>query len=439
MMVGLLPLVVARPFVGILLWSWLSFMNPHQLTWGFASGMPWAMLVFCATLLGCVVAREPRRLAVNGVTMLLALFLVCITITSLAAIVPPERVWEKWEWAAKILLGLLLTAALLDDRRRLHALIWLMAIAIGYFGVKGGLFTLMTGGSYIVLGPPNSIIGDRNHLAAAVLIAIPLMNYLRLQSRHRAVRIGLAGAIIASLFAVVGSQSRGALLGLIAAAGVMWIRSPRKIVSGTMIVAALAAALYFMPESWWERMQSIESYAEDASAMGRLQIWMASWQIAVNLPFTGGGFYSMYTRSVLDQFAPGTGPLAAHSIWFEVLGEHGFPTFFVWFGIVVAGGIYTMRILRLAKGRSDLAWAANLARMAQVSIVAYLSAGSLLSLAYWDFFWTLMVVLAAAHRLAAEQVQARPATDTGQGVAPLAAGWRQRTAGVVQGSAGSKA
>jgi probable O-glycosylation ligase (exosortase A-associated) len=238
MLVALLPLVAARPFVGVMLWSWISFMNPHQLLWGFAAGIPWAMLVFCATMLGCVVAGEPRRLAVNGVTVLLSVFLVCITLTSLTAVVPPAAVWEKWEWATKILLGLLLTAALLTDKRRIHALIWVMVISIGYFGVKGGLFTLATGGSYIVLGPPNSIITDRNHLAAALLISMPLMNYLRLKSRHRSVRIGLIAAMLFTLFSVVGSQSRGALLGLAMTALFLWLRSPKKLAFGIAIVAS---------------------------------------------------------------------------------------------------------------------------------------------------------------------------------------------------------
>ena len=33
---GLLPLILRRPWLGVLAWSWLGFMNPHRLTWGFA-------------------------------------------------------------------------------------------------------------------------------------------------------------------------------------------------------------------------------------------------------------------------------------------------------------------------------------------------------------------------------------------------------------------
>jgi probable O-glycosylation ligase (exosortase A-associated) len=396
-LLGLLPLAAARPFVGVLLWSWVSFMNPHQTLWGFAVSMPWAMLIFFTTILGCFFAQEPRRPAINAITALLVLFLMCITATSFAALGPPPRVWEKWEWAAKIILGLLLTAALLTDRRRIHAFVWVMVIALGYYGVRGGLFTIVTGGSHIVLGPPASIIGDRNHLAAALLITIPLMNYLRLNSRHRMVRLGLMVAMGLSLFSVVGSQSRGALIGLVATAFVFWLRSRGKIISGILMAAGVAAAITFMPDSWRTRMDTIETYQEDASAMGRVTIWLASFELARAYPWTGGGFLAMYNQSIVDLVAPGVTARAAHSIWLEVLGEHGFPTFFVWFSIILAGLLYSMRITALSRGRPDLRWASDLARMSQASIVAYVSAGTFLSLGYWDFFWALMVVLAATH------------------------------------------
>jgi probable O-glycosylation ligase (exosortase A-associated) len=424
---GLLPLAAARPFGGVLLWSWISFMNPHQTLWGFATSMPWAMLVFCTTLVGCVMAGEPRRPAVNAVTALLGLFLICITVTSFTALGPEQMVWAKWEWAAKIILGLLLTAALLTDQRRIHALVWLMVIALGYYGVRGGLFTIITGGSFIVMGPPASIISDRNHLAAALLITIPLMNYLRIHSRHRAVQLGLIGAMGLSVFSVVGSQSRGALLGLAAMGLVFWFRSRNKLTSGTIMAAGIAMAIAFMPDSWWSRMHTIETYQEDASAMGRITIWLASLEIAKANPLTGGGFMAMYSQAVVNTVAPDTMARAAHSIWFEVLGEHGFPTLFVWMSIIAAGAYYSWRITFLARGRPDLAWAADLARMSQVSIVAYLAAGSLLSLAYWDFFWTLMVVQGATYVVARRALRESQVAQVDRADA-AAAGWRLRGA-----------
>lgn len=419
----LLALAAGRPFVGVLVWSWISFMNPHREGWGFATTMPWAMLAFLVTLFGYLASREPKRLPLNAVTVLIGLFAVWITITSLAGIGPPDTRWTLWDRVIKILAGLLLTAALLTDRQRIDAMVWLMAMAIGFYGVKGGIFTLVTGGSFIVLGPPESPIADRNHLAVAMLVSLPLMNYLRLQARHRVVRLCLVFAMATTLIAAVGSQSRGALVAIAATATVFWLRSNGKITSGLVICAALAAAFAFMPDTWVERMRSIQNYEEDGSAMGRLTIWRAALMLGLARPHLGGGFRAIYSQGIVDMVAPGVKARATHSIWLEVLADHGFPGFFLWLGIFAAGVWYSMRMVRLGRDRPELRWAYDLGRMSQVSVVAYATGGTFLSLSYWDVIATLMVVLAAAHSVvvAATSREARPAEPR--------LGWRAVPAG----------
>jgi probable O-glycosylation ligase (exosortase A-associated) len=421
-MLGLLPLAIARPFVGVLVWCWISFMNPHRLIWGPASEMPWAIAFFVATLLGCLLRAEPKRLPVNPVTLLLLTLMLCFTVTSITALGASAAVWAKWEQVIKVLTGLLVTAALLTERRRIHALVWLMVISIGYYGVRGGIFSIMTGGNYRVWGPPSTMIEDNNHLAAAMLVALPLMNYLRMQSSHRLVRYGLAAAMALTLLATVASYSRGALLGLVAVAIVMWLRSQQKVISAVVIAACLSGAVTFMPSGWSDRMESIGSYQEDASASERLVLWEISTKLALSRPLVGSGFTGPYTRSVVDTVAPDGPARAVHSIWFELLGEQGFPTFFVWIGLSLAGLICGLRLTSITRGRPDMVWAYDLGRMAQVSIVAYLVSGSFLSLSYWDFYWTLLVVVAAAHAVARRTVAAQAPA-----VAELATGWRRRT------------
>lgn len=425
----MLAMAVVRPFVGVLVWFWIAFMNPHREVYGFAVSQPWAMLAFLATVVGCFVAREPKRPAVNAVTVVLVLFAAVITVTSAMAIAPASSVWPKWERTIKTIMGLLLAASLLTERRRVDALVWLMVISMGYFGVKGGIFTLMTGGGFIVLGPPDTMIEDRNHLATALLISLPLMNYLRMHARHRLVRIGLPVAMATTLFAVVGSQSRGALLGLAATAGMLWLRSKGKIVSGLAIAAGVAGAIAFMPDSWVERMNTMNAYQEDGSAMGRILIWQTTLAIAAARPLTGGGFTAFYFQDIVDRFTPGTDARAAHSIWFEVIGEHGWLGFAVWLCILGAGFWYSLRVARLAKDRPGLEWAGDLARMSQVAMVAYAAGGTFLSLSYWDFFWALMVLQPALHALVMQAATA-PVAARGAAVPAGRLGWRDRGATV---------
>jgi probable O-glycosylation ligase (exosortase A-associated) len=356
------------------------------------------------------------------VTLLLILLLACVTFTSLVAIGDPARVWSYWDRVFKVILGLLLTASLLTDRRRIHAIVWVMVISIGFFSVKGGVFSLLTGGNYRIWGPPHTMIGDNNHLATAMLVTLPLMNWLRLHSRHRTVRIGLLVAMGLTVISVVGTYSRGALLALAAVVAVLWWRSRGKIVSGIMLAACVAGAVTFMPPQWAERMETIVNYQQDESASDRLVVWGISWKIALSRPLTGAGFQAPYQQAVVDTVQPGGQARAVHSIWFMVLGEHGFPTFLVWLALNGVGLLLAFRMVRLTRGRPDLAWAHDLGRMAPVAFVAYAVGGSFLSLAYWDFFWTLIVVLAATHAIVVRELARDSAPE-----ARLAAatGWRR--------------
>jgi probable O-glycosylation ligase (exosortase A-associated) len=425
-MLALLPMSFFKPFVGVLLWSWISFMNPHRLVYGPAGAVPWAALVFMATVAGCVLSVEARKPVFNAVTALLIAFLLCITMTTAMAIAAPDAAWAKYSQVSKVILGLMLTSFLLTDRWRVHALVWVMVISIGYFGVRGGIFSLMTGGSYRVWGPPNTMISDNNHLAAGMLVVLPLMNYLRMQSRHYWIRLGLAFAMGLTLLATITSYSRGALLGLVAMLGILWWRSQRKMAAAVVLPFALGLAIAFMPPAWTERMETIGTYEEDGSATERLVLWGISWKLAVQNPLTGSGFTGPYNQRVVDTVAPGGPARAVHSIWFELLGEHGFLTFFVWCSLIVAGAIYAQMMVVMARNRPELRWAYDLGRMSQVSLVAYVISGTFLSLSYWDFLWTLLVVIGAAYGLARRQMapEVQPAWRQAarQGARP--AGWR---------------
>ena len=395
MLGGLIPITISRPFVGVIVWCWISFMNPHELTWGISMDMPWALMIFISTIIGCFAAKEPKSFPINATTVLLIVFVALITMTSAFALAPSDMVEYKWSWVAKSFIAQLLIISLLINRRRIHALIWIMVISLGYFGLRGGVFTILNGGKYHVLGPPSTMVTDNNHLAAALLVALPLMNYLRMQSKHKIIKISLIVMMSLTLFSILGSYSRGAFIGLAAMSVLLWFNSYHKVAFAVVVGVAILGAVSFMPQSWVDRMSTINSEHVDDSAQGRLNIWHASWEIALARPFTGGGFLAPYRQDIVNEYDYGTTARAVHSIYFEVLGEHGFPTFFVWLGITLAGLVNTWRIIKASKMVKELKWAYDLAKMAQVSIVAYLVAGTFLSLCYWDFYFTLIVAIAA--------------------------------------------
>ena len=402
LIIALLPSAFITPFIGVLVWSWISFMSPHRLVWGIGDSLPWAVIVGGVGIAGWLVS-ERRRIPMDATTVLLALLAVLFTISTYYSLVP-DLAWVKWEAILKEFVFFFITAALVTNRVRVHALMWIMVISISYYGIKGGVFTLLTCGNYRVWGPDLSEIADNNQLAAALVMVLPLMNYLGRQSKNEVLRFGSRISMGFCLLSILASYSRGAFVALAAMVLWLWRHTRHKLISAVVIGGTLAGAVTFMPADWVARISSIQNYEQDASAEGRLQIWATAIKIAVARPLVGGGFYAPYTQSVVDQYSPGVQARAVHSIWLEVLGENGFPAFFVWTALMLVGLANCRFIIRRTNDIPELRWANDLGHMSIVAILGYAVGGSFLSLPYWDFYYTLLVLIACVRRITVQEL-----------------------------------
>ena len=174
------------------------------------------------------------------------------------------------------------------------------------------------------LWPANTIIGDNNQLAVALLMSLPLANYLRTQTANRYVSWGLFAGMAFTLVSVVGSYSRGAIIALGTLAIFGWLRSRRKILFLVAASALLFGTLNFMPEQFWDRMNTIQGTEGDASFHGRVVAWQVAYEYANDhFPF-GAGFYGPQLAPLFHSYFPAEDPHAAHSIYFQVLGEQGY-------------------------------------------------------------------------------------------------------------------
>ena len=385
------------------MWVWLSVMNPHRLASGFAYNFPFALIIAITTLLSTIIARDRRLFPVVPATVCLILFIFWTNTSSLFAI-NFDQLYREWSTVMKILLMTLVAMSALQSRVHIRWLIWVLVISIGFYGIKGGVFTLLGGGEYRVWGPEGSFIEENNSLALATLMTIPLMRYLQLTETNAWVRRGLMGVMLLCTISALGSYSRGALIAFAASSLFLWFKSPHKLALGIAMIIAVPLLIQFMPAKWETRMNTIGTYQQDSSAMGRVNAWQMAWNLALDRPLVGGGF-EIYDKAVFDQYAPN--PLdvhAAHSIYFQILGEHGFPGLLLFLGM----GYFTWRdgrwIITKTRDRPDLSWANMLAKMLHVSQVAYATGGAFLSLAYFDLPYYVLVAMVLTRALVKNEV-----------------------------------
>ena len=400
--VSALPLAVRHTWVGVLLWNWISLMNPHKLSWGFAFDAPFAAVAAGATLMSLVFTRDKLKMPRDPPVVVLLLLVLWMCVSTAIAI-DSAASWEQLSKVLKIQLMVLVAFAALQSRKHIELFIWVNVLSVGFYGFKGGIFTIQTGGSGRVWGPPGGFIEGNNELAVALVMVIPLMHHLRTVSTRPIVRFGLLGMMLLSAIAALGTQSRGALLAISAMGILFWLRQKKRLVAGIGIAAVAASLIAFMPLSWEERMGTIQTYEEDGSSTSRLVAWRMTINLANDRPW-GGGF-GIYTREVYDKYMPeSSGTPVAHSIYFSMLGEHGYIGLFLFVLLFVLSYVLAGRMRRAALlCGPDAAWVHLLAGMCQVSIVGFAVGGAFLSLAYYDFAYNIIVILVVANRWMAER------------------------------------
>lgn len=397
---ALLPTVLLSAFAGALIYKWLEYLPPaHAYSVSFLPGYI-SLAIGTLTFIVWVIKEQKSPPRPPGLMLLLAALVVWISITTLFALAP-DAAYLKWDRTVKVLGFAMLTAQMLSNRERLEAYAWVLVLCTAYYAIPGaGKFIASGGGGQVgsgmlVVGDAGSFIGDRVAFAVALPMMLPLALYLgryaTLLPATRYLRPAMLGVALFMVLALIGTYARTALFSG-GAMGLMMLRGGRRKVVAVLAAAAIGLAVYTAaPESWFERMDSVVHYQQDASAEGRLVAWSWAWQTALEHPIVGGGFRVFVLNEGL--IPERRGYVEAHNIFFEMLAEHGFVGLGLLCWILIAGYRACLLVARRVRGRDELAWAGALARAAQIGIVVFAAGGMFISIATSPFLYDLIAIV----------------------------------------------
>ena len=323
----LIPAILYRPWIGVIAWTLIGLVNPQLFTWSLQD-FQFAMWVGGATLLGVLYTKDRRGVPLTAQTLLIGLLALWFTITTTQAWVP-DWAWDQWEKVMKIFLMTFVTMILIYDKVKLRTLLLVITCSIGYFGAKGGIFSILTGGHHTVMGPgEGTYIGGNNNFGLALTMILPMLLVAAREQKRVWARNAFLAVFWLSVIATVFTYSRGALLGLGAVLCVIFLGVKRKALVLMLVIPALLLALPLVPESLTNRAATIETYEQDGSAMGRIQAWGVALNVALQHPLGAGFHFDVIGSPTWLSYAlisiPGGVARVAHSIYFQVLGEHGF-------------------------------------------------------------------------------------------------------------------
>lgn len=405
----LLGAAFAAPYIGVALYAWLATLYPQNMAWGMLP-VSWSLLATGVAVLG--VFRAELRAVKNSSVIkgLVYVFFLWTLITTMFASYPEVASGKLTDFAKVILIFFLITF-LTRDRTYLNMFVWALIAGAGAIAFKGFLQFSTTGGASQVIGMPRSSFAGNNEVARLIGTCFPFMLFMSFHARGNYARLACRFLAFAAILAVVGTFSRGGVLALLGMLSYWFLFSRHKsrmlIIAGVIVVAALVLFAGPMKERWQERMNSTAEYEDDSSFQGRVFAWNYALDVVEESPIVGAGF-----GAFRGAIRPNGAWIDAHSIYFEVLGEHGFVGFALYMLLGMTCYLRARRVMRLAAGDPALYWERDLAFACTLSLVFFGIGGLVASTTYSELLFFVVAIIAVLDGIVSNNVP-RPRVAAG--------------------------
>ncbi|MCM2681500.1 putative O-glycosylation ligase, exosortase A system-associated [Echinimonas agarilytica] len=411
----LLYLGLKHPSVAVSTWLWVAMVMPKNALYGFGSSMRFNAFIALATIATTVLNNKKVKGCFDAISFMAVAFFVQMTLSSIFAENDPKPVWVAYDKAVKILLLYFFATALINTRKQLELFVLAMLIGLSYHGVIEGLKFAASGGGHRI---HTGFMGDNNMLALALCMAMPLFGYFMAQAPNKIYRWAAAGCMLLFALSIMGTNSRGGFVGMAFLLLMNFVFAKKKLGLGVIYTIGIIFAVSLMQDQYIDRLNTIDNAAEsDGSFMGRLVAWKVATLLALEHPFLGVGFYGLQNHGLFFgqaenydnlSFIPApdiyfaTFAKAAHSIYFQVLSDHGFVGFFIYFGMI---GIAIIKAMNLMMSATSEEWMRNLAKYVLVALMVFCLSGAALSFAYNDVSFALLAMVTIMGKIKRTQQQ----------------------------------
>jgi probable O-glycosylation ligase (exosortase A-associated) len=400
-----------RPFIGLGLWIWTALFFPNGWLYGIASVIRYNLLFAGITIIGYLIWKTKPRFKLTATGVLVLLFFAWTTASTLMGMGNPDFAWDFWGRFGKVILLFVFVLAIIENKLHVDFFLWCAVLSVGFFADLEALKYLGSGGGHKIEGMSGHVLGDRNELSIAFVMILPMCAYLVQEygKRSKLLSLALLGTMALVVIAVIGTQSRGGFIVLVALGIYFFFKSERKGLVTVLLVALVLGMSQLVTDEWVSRIQSVDSADQDASFMGRVVAWKLSFILASHHPFFGGGFKALENFPVWQALTQEFGSFswfytgnnvpdpdrvhAAHSVYFQVLGDHGFAGLAIYLGFL-AGAFYKARnVARTARRLKLPDWIPRLAVTLQLTLFAFCLGGLSLSFAYFDLTFAVIGLL----------------------------------------------
>lgn len=400
-----------RPFIALGMWIWTALFFPNAWMFGLGTVPRYNLIFALLAMVGYMMQKEKPKVHWGAIGMLVTIFFFWTTVSSLMGQGHADLIMDRWTYLFKIIMLFYFVNLIMTKKLHVDFFFGCVVLSLGFFGTLEGFKWFASGGGHKIEGLPGHVLGDRNELSVGFVMLLPLCFYLLQEYGPKAkiIKFGMLGMMAMTVISIIGTQSRGGLIALLGLFGYMFIKSDRKFLLLILAAGVVGVASQFVSEEWTSRMDTIGEADQDESFMNRVIAWKFSFIVAVHNPMFGGGFkvveYLPNWQALCAEFDNfpyfPTGEArpefnkarAAHSIYFQLLGEHGFAGLLIYMSFIVIAFRKAGNFAKVAKPFESLGWVARLGPMLQLMLFGFCLGSAALSFAYFDLTFALLAII----------------------------------------------
>ena len=410
---ALLPVAFRRPLIGLLTFSWLAYMRPQDLCWGWVQDQRWSFLVAVVTTAGYISRGSTKWF--HGEIRTWCLIALCAWVglsLAFSDVYDPILMPDYIEFC-KVIGVALFTTAVVTKPEHLRVLLWVIALSFGFYGIKIGLAGVLLFGNLHVRQGPGGMLEDNNNFGLALTMGLPLLVEIGKAERNKILRRGVYAMIPLTVITILLTHSRGALVSILAMTAVLVWRSRHRLVGAAVVFVGGLAAVAFAPRSLIERYATLQNVQTDGSAMGRIAAWKTALNMSEDNPVFGVGygcFQWLYPRYASQ--AAYEGRRVAHNAYLQILAECGGPALALYVFLMLASFWSLAKLRREAKRRYHTSWIINYANMLEATLVAFAVGSMFLNRAQFDLFYHFIAIIVAFEVIARREMAGETATSS---------------------------
>lgn len=379
----------------------MEYIRPQQIYTPIA-GPPYSKIIIGLAIVAFIV--EGRRVRFGLAEAVLAVFTAIVVASSVFALYPDASWAEISVYLSWVLIYVLIANSVNTEQRFFFFTVTFLAWSykMAQFGTRSWVAAGFHFRAWGINGAPGWF-GNSGEFAIQMVILLAVSIYfMRALSRYwpRWVRYAFWTVPVFAIVSIVGSSSRGALVGL--AGMTLWMllktRHKFRAIVGTVVLSGLV--YWLLPP---EQITRLQTMGDDGTSVARTTLWARGLEVMKEYPVLGIG-YKNWSPYMDPRFGS---PLLPHNIFIEAGSELGYTGLAVFVALIIVTLIINRRTRKLVEHLPDGdRFIYEMAHAFDAALIGYLFCGFFVTVLYYPFFWINLAMTVALYNTAVTKLRA---------------------------------